>query len=151
MKLLVAELVSGFAEGSQNSFNTPFGSVPEQSLGNSGRGGVSSAGGRYADLIMGKIEHDLSFVRVAAGTEFYIFTEDVFEHDLASVGGLLQGNEALSSFEIQKRLREMKEQQEERRRGEEEAAQARASQAEIDAYSERVSELVRKNSSLRQQ
>lgn len=146
LKMLAAQAIAGFAQGSQSSFNTPFGSVPERSTGNAAATGIGGAGNQYAELLFGKIEEELSYVRVAAGTEFYIFTEDVFEPDLASVGGLVQGNEARSSFDIQRMRRE---QEESRIRGEEEEeVQSGRRRTAVDSYGERTSELIRQNSNV---
>lgn len=102
LKLLIAELVSGLAANSQQTFQSVLGPVPENTASNSAFAGISTAGERYAELMLSRIETDLTFVRVPAGQTFYIFTEDVFEPNLASVAGAVQGNEAKSGFEIQR-------------------------------------------------
>ena len=51
-------------------------------------------------MLTKKLEQDLDFVRVGAGTQFYIFTNEVFEPGLASIAGLKQGNKAASSWQI---------------------------------------------------
>ena len=54
---------------------------------------------RYAKLMLDQIEGDGLFVRVPAGTEFYIYTLQVFEPKLASVAGLKQGQQPVNSWQ----------------------------------------------------
>jgi hypothetical protein len=60
---------------------------------------VSTVAERYARLLLDQIEGDGLFVRVAAGTEFYLYTRQVFEPELASVAGLEQGEQPRNSWE----------------------------------------------------
>ncbi|MCB1237175.1 MAG: hypothetical protein KDM91_19065 [Verrucomicrobiae bacterium] len=106
LKLLVASVVSGLGRSSQETYRTVLGEEAVNSASNAVLEGVSEASDRYAELLLSRIEEDLTFVRVAAGTTFYVFTEDVFEPDLASIAGVRQGNDALSSIELQRRAYE---------------------------------------------
>ena len=54
---------------------------------------------RYAKLLLDQIEGDGLYVRVPAGTEFYVYTQQVFEPKLASVAGLKQGSSSRNSWE----------------------------------------------------
>ena len=57
---------------------------------------------RYASRLE-RDSRDGQFVRVAAGTEFYVYTMQALEPDLASIAGLKQGGEALNSWDLANR------------------------------------------------
>ena len=151
LKLLVGEMVSGLAANSQETFQSVLGPVPDNTASNSAFAGISSAGDRYAELMLSRIESDLTYVRVAAGQTFYIFTEDVFEPGLASVAGELQGNEAKSSFQLQQEayLERIAAEQAKYNAGSADSRAAPAEElrrqqfaADRDAYLERVTTLI---------
>ncbi|MEN3940318.1 TrbI/VirB10 family protein [Prosthecobacter sp. SYSU 5D2] len=100
LKILVAEALQGIMNNQQDQFQTVYGLVPQNNSRNAALGGGSQAASAYSGLLTKKLEADLDFVRVAAGTQFYIFTKDVFEPDLASVAGLRQGGKAASSWQL---------------------------------------------------
>lgn len=101
LKILVSEALQGVLKSQQTSFQSIYGLVPDSSRGNStinaGAGGASA----YSSLLVKKLEKDLEYVQVSAGTSFYIYTTDVFEPELRSIGGLRQGNTAKSGIEMQ--------------------------------------------------
>lgn len=100
LKILVAEALQGIMNNQQDQFQTVYGLVPQNTSRNAALGGGSQAASAYSGLLTRKLEADLDFVRVSAGTQFYIFTKDVFEPDLASVAGLRQGGKAASSWQL---------------------------------------------------
>lgn len=100
LKILVAEALQGIMNNQQDQFQTVYGLVPQNTNRNAALGGGSQAASAYSGLLTKKLEADLDFVRVAAGTQFYIFTKDVFEPDMASVAGLRQNGEAVSSWQL---------------------------------------------------
>lgn len=100
-KLLVAEAVKGLMNNSQTQYQSIFGLVPENTNRNAALGSGASAAGAYANILAGKIEKDLEYVQVPAGTSFYIYTLDVFEPDLRSIAGLRQGNKPTPGTELQ--------------------------------------------------
>lgn len=99
IKLFLATLISGFAEGSQKKTTGFFGTSQEGGFLNGGAEGVNAVMERYAEMILDQMEEGY-FVRVAAGTEFYIFIKKPFEPEMASVANLKQGTEPLNSWEI---------------------------------------------------
>jgi hypothetical protein len=100
LKILVAEALQGIMNNQQDQFQTVYGLVPQNTSRNAALGGGSQAASAYSGLLTKKLEADLDFVRVAAGTQFYIFTKDVFEPDQASVAGLRQGGRAVPSWQL---------------------------------------------------
>lgn len=100
LKILVAEALQGIMNNKQDQFQSVYGLVPQNNSRNSALGGGSQAASAYSGLLTKKLEEDLDFVRVAAGTQFYIYTKDVFEPDLASVAGLRQGGKPASSWQL---------------------------------------------------
>ncbi|TDU71440.1 uncharacterized protein DUF2648 [Prosthecobacter fusiformis] len=100
LKILVAEALQGIMNNKQDQFQSIYGLVPENSSRNSALGGGSQAASAYSGLLTKKLEKDLDFVRVSAGTQFYIYTLDVFEPNLASIAGLKQGNKPTSSWQL---------------------------------------------------
>ncbi|MEQ1750857.1 MAG: TrbI/VirB10 family protein, partial [Prosthecobacter sp.] len=100
LKIMVAEALSGIMNNQQSQFQTIGGLVPDNTNRNSALGGGSSAASAYSQLLTKKLDQDLDFVRVAAGTQFYIYTMDVFEPNLASIAGITQGGKPTSSWQI---------------------------------------------------
>ncbi len=100
LKILVAEALQGLMNNQQDQFQSIYGLVPQNTNRNAALGGGSQAASAYSGLLTKKLGEDLDYVRVPAGTQFYIFTKSVFEPDLASVGGLRQGNKPASSWEL---------------------------------------------------
>ena len=96
-KLFTATAISGAARRSEDTTRTIFGSEPSNSLENAGLEGAAAVTDRYANLLMDQIEDDGLFVRVPAGTQFYVYTLQVFEPKLAS------GFVSLSSWSSGKR------------------------------------------------
>lgn len=100
LKILVAEALQGIMNNQQDQFQSIYGLVPQNTNRNAALGGGSQAASAYSGLLTRKLEKDLDFVRVSAGTQFYIYTQDVFEPELASIAGLKQGNKASSSWQL---------------------------------------------------
>lgn len=100
LKILVAEALQGIMNNKQDQFQSVYGLVPENNSRNAALGGGSQAASAYSGLLTKKLEKDLDFVRVGAGTQFYIYTQDVFEPEMASIAGLKQGNKAASSWQL---------------------------------------------------
>jgi hypothetical protein len=98
-KLFAATMIGGAARAGEETTETIFGSRPANSLESAGLEGLSTVAERYAKLILDQIEGDGLFVRVPAGTEFYLYTLQVFEPELASVAGLAQGEHPRNSWE----------------------------------------------------
>ncbi len=100
LKILVAEALEGIMNNKQDQFQSVYGLVPQNNSRNAALGGGSQAASAYSGLLTKKLEQDLDFVRVGAGTQFYIYTQDVFEPEMASIAGLKQGNKATSSWQL---------------------------------------------------
>ncbi|MEZ5325755.1 MAG: TrbI/VirB10 family protein [Verrucomicrobiales bacterium] len=98
-KLFASTAISGIARNSKETTESLFGNLPRSSPGNAALEGASAVADRYADLLLDQIEGDGLFVRVPAGTEFYVYTLQVFEPKLASVAGLTQGTTPRNSWE----------------------------------------------------
>lgn len=128
LKILVAEALQGIMNNQQDQFQTVYGLVPQNNSRNAALGGGSQAASAYSQLLTKKLDQDLDFVRVSAGTQFYIFTKDVFEPELASVAGLRQNGKAASSWQL----------------AEETYARAQAQAASAEEQSTKVAEATRK-------
>ncbi|MCA1963110.1 MAG: TrbI/VirB10 family protein [Prosthecobacter sp.] len=100
LKIMVAEALQGLMNNNQTQFQSIYGLVPDNTSRNAALGGGSQAASAYSQLLTKKLDQDLDFVRVAAGTQFYIYTLAVFEPELASVAGLKQGGKEASSWQI---------------------------------------------------
>ena len=98
-KLFTATAIGAAAKSTESTTRSVFGEFTNNSLGNAGLEGVSSVAERYAKLMLDQVEGDGLFVRVPAGTEFYIYLLQVFEPELASVAGLKQGRRPANSWE----------------------------------------------------
>lgn len=101
LKLLIAEAVKGLANNNQTQFQSVYGLVPENTNRNAMLGGGESGVSAYSNLLAKKLEKDIEYVQVPAGTSFYIYTLDVFEPELRSIAGIRQGNAAKSGLELQ--------------------------------------------------
>lgn len=101
LKYMAASALSGISSASQETVNTVFGPVPDNSLTNSGLQGISQATQNYADLILKRIEEEGYFVRIPAGQEFYFYTYRPIEPELRSYGGYNQGNSLINDRDIQ--------------------------------------------------
>ncbi len=104
LKIMVAEALQGIMNNNQNQFQSIYGLVPENTNRNAALGGGSQAASAYSQLLTKKLDQDLDFVRVAAGTQFYIFTNAVFEPEMASVAGLKQGGKETTSWELSQEM-----------------------------------------------
>jgi len=101
MKILISEALQGYAKNQQSTFNSIYGVTAENSPQNSALGGGISGAAAYSNILSKKLAQDLEYVQVPAGTQFYIYTSDVFEPELRSIGGLKQGNMPRSGLDLQ--------------------------------------------------
>jgi hypothetical protein len=101
LKLLISEAIQGYARTQQSSFNSIYGVIPENTQSNAALGGGIGGAAAYSSLLSKKLAQDLEYVQVPAGTTFYIYTLDVFEPELRSIGGIRQGNMAKSGVDLQ--------------------------------------------------
>jgi hypothetical protein len=100
LKILMAEALQGIMNNSQSQFQTIYGNAPQNNSRNAALGGGGQAASAYSELLTSKLDKDLDFVRVSAGTQFYIYTLAVFEPELASIAGLKQGGRDVSSWQL---------------------------------------------------
>ncbi len=100
LKILMAEALQGVMNNSQSQFPSIYGNVPQNNSRNAALGGGGQAASAYSQLLTSQLEKDLDFVRVPAGTTFYIYTMAVFEPELASIAGLKQGGRDVSSWQL---------------------------------------------------
>ncbi len=98
-KMFAATALAGASKNAKNTTKTVFGEYENNSVTNALLDGGSSVASRYADLMLDQIEGDGLFVRVPAGTAFYIYTLQVFEPKLASVAGIKQARQPVNSWE----------------------------------------------------
>ena len=98
-KMFAATALAGATKSAEKTTRSAFGEYADNSLGNAGLEGASAVAERYAKLMLDQIEGDGLFVRVPAGTEFYVYTLQVFEPNLASVAGLKQGQRPTNSWQ----------------------------------------------------
>lgn len=98
-KMFAATAISAAAKSMETTTRSAIGEYADNSLGNAGLEGASAVTERYAQLMLDQIEGDGLFVRVPAGTEFYVYTLQVFEPKLASVAGLKQGQRPSNSWQ----------------------------------------------------
>jgi hypothetical protein len=141
LKLMLATFISGVAKSSKETSQTIFGSQPDNTMGNAALEGVSDVGQQYARMLLKQIEEEGYFVRVAAGTEFYIYLLGVFEPQLASVGGTSQGETPKQSWELSRERYEAN-------RKEVEAAEARAARQKESPEDTRVREALEQRAKL---
>lgn len=100
VKILIAEALQGIMNNNQQQFQTIYGLAPMNTTRNAALGGGAQAASAYSGMLTKKLDQDLDFVRVAAGTTFYIYTLDVFEPEMASIAGLRQGNKPVASWQL---------------------------------------------------
>lgn len=100
VKIVIAEALQGIMNNNQQQFQSIYGLTPTNTSRNAALGGGSQAASAYSQLLTKKLDQDLDFVRVPAGTQFYIYTLGVFEPQLASIAGLRQKGQAMSSWEL---------------------------------------------------
>lgn len=100
VKIMIAEALQGIMNNNQQQFQSIYGLQPTNTSRNAALGGGSQAASAYSDLLTKKLDQDLDFVRVGAGTQFYIYTLDVFEPQMASIAGLRQKNAPVSSWQL---------------------------------------------------
>ena len=98
-KMFAATALAGASRSAETTTRSAFGEFKNNSLGNAGLEGASAVAERYARLMLDQIEGDGLFVRVPAGSEFYVYTLQVFEPKLASVAGLKQGQRPSNSWQ----------------------------------------------------
>jgi hypothetical protein len=101
LKILISEALQGYARSQQSTFNSVLGIVPENTNRNAALGSGISGASAFSSLLVRKMEQDLEYVQVPAGTIFYLFTEDVFEPELRSIAGIRQGNQPISGLKLQ--------------------------------------------------
>lgn len=100
VKIVMAEALQGIMNNNQQQFQSIYGLTPANTSRNAALGGGSQAASAYSQLLTKKLDQDLDFVRVSAGTQFYIYTLDVFEPQLASIAGLRQKGQTASSWQL---------------------------------------------------
>ena len=98
-KMFAATALAGATKSAEKTTRSAFGEYADNSLGNAGLEGASAVAERYAKLMLDQIEGDGLFVRVPAGTEFYVYTLQLFEPKLASVAALKQGQRPTNSWQ----------------------------------------------------
>lgn len=101
LKIIISEMVQGFMKNQQSSFKSIYGLVPDDTSRNAALGSGASGASAYSNLLVKKLEKDLEYVQVPEGTLFYLYTLDVFEPELRSVGALRQGNSPRSGIQLQ--------------------------------------------------
>jgi hypothetical protein len=96
IQLLIAALVQGFSQGTQDCQTNAFGTTTVVgSLRNGGLQAASNIADYEAQRILEKLKESGSFVRVPAGTDFYIYTTSILAPEEASYGGIKQREMAL--------------------------------------------------------
>ncbi len=98
-KMFAATALAGISRNAKGTTKTVFGEYENNSVNNAILDGGEEVADRYARLMLDQIEGDGLFVRVTAGTEFYVYTLQVFEPQLASVAGLRQGGHPVNSWQ----------------------------------------------------
>lgn len=101
LKILLSEVLQGIARSQTDTTQSIYGVVPQNTSRNSALGGGLGGASAYSNLLVRKMEQDTQYVQVPAGTSFYIYTLDVFEPELRSVGGMRQGNAPTSGLQLQ--------------------------------------------------
>lgn len=87
IKMLAAAAMSGFARGTQQQTQTVLGTTVTGSVSNGAREGVANVFDLYAQRTLSDIQQNGYFVRVAAGTEFYVYVTETVNPDKAKVAG----------------------------------------------------------------
>lgn len=98
MKLLFAAMLQGAARGAQDQIQslTPFGTVAATqtgSLQNALAAGLQSGTQQYTQLLTQQVGQDPFFVRVPAGTPFYLYITQTVDLAKASVGATLNAQQ----------------------------------------------------------
>ena len=100
LKIFLATAIGAVANNSLSTTNQGFGNSITNSAQNVPLQGAQAVLDRYARRIEESQQGDGTFVRVSAGTEFYIFPLNVVEPQLASVAGLTQGGKPKNSWDL---------------------------------------------------
>ncbi|WP_395747860.1 TrbI/VirB10 family protein [Prosthecobacter sp.] len=100
VKILIAEALQGIMNNNRQQFQSIYGLVPQNNTRNAALGGGAQAASAYSGMLTKQLSQDLDFVRVGAGTQFYIYTTDVFEPEMASIAGLRQKSQPVSSWQL---------------------------------------------------
>jgi hypothetical protein len=87
LKLLASAAMSGFARGTQDRAQTPFGTTITGSLSSGVREGVGEVFELYAHRTLREIEENGYFVRVPAGKEFYVYVVESVDPAEARIAG----------------------------------------------------------------
>ena len=88
LKMLAAAALSGFARGTQDRSQTALGTTITGSVSNGVREGGGEVFELYAQRVLKDIEENGTFVRVAAGKEFYVYVLQAIDPQKASVAGI---------------------------------------------------------------
>ena len=88
LKMLASAALSGFARGTQERTQTALGTTLTGSVSNGVREGLGEVFELYAKRTLKDIEENGTFVRVAAGKEFYVYVLEPVDSQKASVGGI---------------------------------------------------------------
>ena len=88
LKMLASAALSGFARGTQERTQTALGTTITGSVSNGVREGVGEVFELYAKRTLKDIEENGTFVRVAAGKEFYVYVLEPVDPQKASVAGI---------------------------------------------------------------
>jgi hypothetical protein len=88
LKMLASAALSGFARGTQERTQTALGTTIGGSVSNGVREGVGEVFELYAQRTLKDIEENGTFVRVAAGKEFYVYVLESVDPQKASIGGI---------------------------------------------------------------
>ena len=88
LKVLASAALSGFARGTQDRTQTALGTTLTGSVSNGVREGMSEVFELYARRTLKEIEENGTFVRVAAGKEFYVYLLEPVDPQKASVAGV---------------------------------------------------------------
>ncbi len=100
LKIFLATAIGAVANNSLSTTNQGFGNSVTNSAQNVPLQGAQAVLDRYARRIEESQQGDGTFVRVAAGSEFYIFPLNVVEPQLASVANLAQGGKPKNSWDL---------------------------------------------------
>ena len=100
LKIFLATAIGAVANNSLSTTNQGFGNSITNSVQNVPLQGAQAVLDRYARRIEESQQGDGTYVRVSAGTEFYIFPLNVVEPQLASVAGLAQGGKPKNSWDL---------------------------------------------------
>lgn len=88
LKMLASAALSGFARGTQERTQTALGTTLTGSVSNGVREGVGEVFELYAKRTLKDIEENGTFVRVAAGKEFYVYVLEPVDPQKAGVAGV---------------------------------------------------------------